>query len=163
MKLADITKAISQELGTSDLKEINALLKKEPAVKFRITGKALGHFGFTGQIKSVSEEGVKAYMANKVSLIRLADIETFEKAKPREERPVRNIKTEKATPVPAKAAAAKPVKTATKPKHQDLEDDTDFDDEDDFDGEDLRPKKQKKGNPKAAGKSGSRFIPTAKK
>ncbi|QDK44857.1 hypothetical protein DOM22_06620 [Bdellovibrio sp. ZAP7] len=164
MKLTDITKAIARELGTSDLKEINALLKKEPAIKFRITGKALGHFGFTGNIKSVSEEGVKAFMANKVSLIRLTDIETFEKAKPREERPVRPAKTEKAaTPAPAKAAAAKAPKAAAKPKHQDLEDDTDFDDDDNFDGEDLQPKKQKKGKPKSAGKSGSRFIPTAKK
>lgn len=164
MKLSDITKAIAQVLGTSDLKEINALLKKEPAIKFRITGKALGHFGFTGQIKSVSEEGVKAFMANKVSLIRLTDIETFEKAKPREERPVRTAKTEKAgTSAPAKTASANKPKAATKPKHQDLEDDTDFDDEDDFDGEELRPKKLKKGKPKSAGKSGSKFIPTSKK
>ncbi len=165
MKLSDILKVISQELGTSDLKEINNLLKKEPAIKFRITGKALGHFGFTGHIKSFSEEGVKAIMANKVSLIRLAEIETFEKAKPREERPVRTApKTEKTTTpatAPTKAAVSKKPKTVAKPAHQDLEDDTDFDD--DFDDEELRPKKMKKGKPKPAGKSGSKFIPTSKK
>ncbi|WP_413581192.1 hypothetical protein [Bdellovibrio sp. HCB288] len=160
MKLAEIIKVIAQELGSSDLKEINKLLKKDPGIKFRITGKALGHFGFTGQIKGLSEEGVKAFMANKVSLIRLDDIETFGKAKPREERPVRTAP--KAEKVPAvKPAAVKKAKAAAKPAMAELEDDTDFDD--DFGDEDLRAKKIKKGQPKAAGKSGSRFIPTSKK
>ncbi|MBO9666075.1 MAG: hypothetical protein J7501_04620 [Bdellovibrio sp.] len=148
MKLADIVNAIAKELGTSDLKEINKILKAEPAVKFRITGKALGHFGFTGHIKSLSEEGVKAFMANKVSLIRLADIEFFEKAKPREERPVRMAKVEAVRKATAKKTKASP-------------DDTDFDDGDD-DYEEVRPKKMK-GKAKSSGKSGSRFIPTAKK
>jgi hypothetical protein len=159
MKLSDILNTIAKELGTSDLKEVNKLLKAESSPKFRITGKALGHFGFTGQIKSLSEEGVKAFMANKVSLIRLADIEAFEKAKPREERPVRTAKAvAPATSVKAQSKKpAAPVKAA-KP---DLEDDTDFDDGDD-DFEEMRPKKMK-GKTKTAGKSGSKFIPTAKK
>ncbi|WP_413578118.1 hypothetical protein ACLVWU_06205 [Bdellovibrio sp. HCB290] len=164
MKLADIVKVVANELGTSDLKEINKLLKAEPAVKFRITGKALGHFGFTGQIKSLSEEGIKAFMANKVSLIRLADIESFEKAKPRAERPVRTAKAEASpSPVPAKALPKK-AKAPAKPSHDIDEDDEDFDDDDGFeDDEELRPKKLKKGKPKAAGKSGSKFIPSFKK
>jgi hypothetical protein len=171
MKLADIVKVVGNELGTADLKEINKLLKAEPAVKFRITGKALGHFGFTGQIKSVSEEGVKAFMANKVSLIRLSDIEGFEKAKPREERPVRGAKPEAKTAAPAGAksvaatikAEAKKPKAAVKAKAEFEEDDTDFDDDGDDDFEDLRPKKLKNKKAKAAGKSGSKFIPSFKK
>ena len=149
MKLADVVQVIAKELGTSDVKEINKLLKSESAVKFRIAGKALGHFGFTGQIKSVSEEGVKAFMSNKVSLIRLGDIETFEKAKPREERPVRPAKAE------VVENAKGPVKKA-KPQFDDAED---FED----DNEGFRAKKLKGGKPKSAGKSGSKFIPTGKK
>ncbi|UYL09332.1 hypothetical protein B9G69_001940 [Bdellovibrio sp. SKB1291214] len=159
MKLNDIVKAIAKLLGTSDVQEINKLLKAEKAPKFRITGKALGHFGFTGHIKSVSDEGVKAFMANKVSLIRLIDIETFEKAKPREERPVRTAKPE--TKAPAASAPPKKAKPAMKAKAE-LEDDTDFDD-DEGDFEDLRPKKQKASKAKSSGKSGSKFIPTSKK
>ena len=167
MKLVDIVNTVAKELGTSDLNEINKLLKAEPAVKFRMTGKALGHFGFTGQIKSLSEEGVKAFMANKVSLIRLADIETFEKAKPREDRSARPVKTEAKekvkpdSPAVVKSAVKKskpPVKVA-KPE---VEEDEDFEDgNDDFD--DLRPKKLMKSKAKVVGKNGSKFIPTAKK
>jgi len=164
MKLADIVNTIAKELGTADLKEINKLLKSEAGVKFRITGKALGHFGFTGQIKSLSEEGVKAFMANKVSLIRLSDIETFEKAKPRAERPVRTAKTEGPATSPAvsiKATVKKP-KAPVKTVQPDIEDDEDFEDGDD-DFEDLRPKKLMQSKAKAPGKSGSKFIPVAKK
>lgn len=163
MKLTDIIKVVAQELGTSDLKEINKLLKAEPAVKFRIAGKALGHFGFTGQIKSISEEGVKAFMANKVSLIRLSDIETFEKAKPRSERPVRVAKAEESVAAPAKGAAKKskaPVKSAKDELDEDEEDDFAFEEVSD---EEFIPKKVKKGKPKVTGKSGSKFIPAFKK
>ena len=160
MKLADIINIIAKELGTSDLKEIQKLLKAESAVKFRITGKALGHFGFTGQIKSISEEGVKAFMANKVSLIRLADIETFEKAKLRSERPVRTAKPE-VTPAPGKAT---PKKTKAPVKAADVDEDAeDFEDDDGFDDEELVPKKLRKSKAKVAGKSGSKFIPAFKK
>lgn len=157
MKLVDVINAIAKELGTSDLKEINKLLKADSAPKFRIAGKALGHFGFTGQIKSISEEGIKAYMANKVSLIRLADIESFEKAKPRSERPVRTPKPEEKV-TSAKPAASK-AKGAPKAAVVDFddEDDEDFGD-DDFE-EEIRPSKKKKSG-KSSGKSGSKFIPT---
>ncbi|MFM6928511.1 MAG: hypothetical protein ACKOX6_08595 [Bdellovibrio sp.] len=154
MKLADIVNIIAKELGTADLKEINKLLKAGSTVKFRIAGKALGHFGFTGQIKSLSEEGVKAFMANKVSLIRLGDIETFEKAKPRTERPVRTPKAEESSTSP---------KAPVKPLKPDFEDEEEIEDGDDDDFEDLRPKKLKNSKAKPSGKSGSRFIPTAKK
>lgn len=160
MTLADLIKVVAKELGTSDLNEINKILKAEVDVKFRITGKALGHFGFTGKIKSISEEGVKAFMANKVSLIRMKDIDTFEKAKPREERPVRTGPK----PAPKTVAPVKPkpaAKSAKKIKNDDAFDDEDFDDEDDFDSADVRPSKSKKA--KSTGKSGSRFIPASKK
>lgn len=164
MKLVDIVNAIAKELGTSDLKEINKLLKAEPAVKFRMTGKALGHFGFTGQIKSLSDEGVKAFMGNKVSLIRLADIETFEKAKPREERHAKPAKTEiKATsPAAAIKTVAKKSKPPVKAVKAVVEDDEDFEEGDD-DFSDLRPKKLLHSKAKVAGKNGSKFIPVAKK
>lgn len=84
MKLADIIKVIAKELGTSDLTEINKILKSKPGIKFRILGKTLKNLGFTGQIKSISEEGIKAFMTNKVSLIRLDQIELFEKKLPTE-------------------------------------------------------------------------------
>lgn len=148
MKLTEIIKVVAQELGTSDLKEINKILKTEPAVKFRIAGKALGHFGFTGQIKSISEEGIKVFMANKVSLIRLSDIETFEKAKPRSERRVRTAKPKEG------------VKATKGTSQEDDEDDNDFADISD---EELIPKKIKKGQTKVKGKSGSKFIPAFKK
>lgn len=147
MKLTEIIKVVAQELGTSDLKEINKILKTEPAVKFRVAGKALGHFGFTGQIKSISEEGIKVFMANKVSLIRLSDIETFEKAKPRSERPVRTAKPQEVVKV-------------RKGTSQEEEEDSDFADISD---EEFVPKKIKKGQAKVTGKSGSKFIPSFKK
>ncbi|MGE5087259.1 MAG: hypothetical protein ACM3MG_13215 [Bacillota bacterium] len=163
MKLADIVTVVGNEFGTSDLKEINKLLKAEPAVKFRITGKALGHFGFTGLIKSLSEDGVKVFMTNKVSLIRLSDIETFEKAKPRAERPVHVKRPEVLAPSqPASVKGLTKKATALKASKPDIEDDKDFEDNDEeFDG--FHAKKLKKGKIKAAGKSGSKFIPTAKK
>ena len=166
MKLADIVKTVAQEMGTSDLKEINQKLKSDTPIKFRITGATLGHYGFTGNIKSLTAEGVKVFTASKVSLIRFEDIETFEKAKPRVERPVRPPK-----PVVKKAKAAKAVVV-------DLEDDEDFDDEDedldddeDFNDDDVvfeeeeevAPKKVKKAKAKPTGKSGSKFIPSFKK
>lgn len=149
MKLADVIEILAQEFGTSNLKEVNKLLKVEPAIKFRISGKELGHFGFTGHIKAVTEEGVKVFTANKVSLIRFSDIETFEKAKPRVERPVRKVSAE---PVPK--VSPKKAKTPVAAKDTDLElDDEDFESEQD----------PKKGREKPSGKSGSRFIPSSKK
>ena len=147
MKLADIVKVIANELGTSDVKEINKLLKDQPAVKFRIGGKSLKHLGFTGKIKSISEEGIKAYMTNRVSLIRLEEIETFEKSKSDSKWHV-------------KSAQAKP---AAKPAAATDEDDEEFDDDDIFDEEEVRPKKPKRIKEKINGKQGSRFIPTPNK
>jgi hypothetical protein len=161
MKLADIVKVIANEFGTSDLKEINKLLKDQPAIKFRITGKSLKHLGFTGQIKSLSEEGIKAYMTNKVSLIRLPEIETFEKAKRSEWflKPAQPKPT--AGPAPVKAS----VKETKTPKNFTPANDDDFDenDGDSFDEEDLPPKKLKRSKAKPTGKQNSKFIPLPKK
>jgi carbonic anhydrase len=94
MKQDAILKVIAKELGTSDLAQINDIFKGETFnhVKFRLAGKKLGHFGYTGNIKSVTKEGVKVFVTNKVKLIKYEDIEQFEKAKPREERPIREKK-----------------------------------------------------------------------
>ncbi|MNK12051.1 hypothetical protein D3C87_301070 [compost metagenome] len=140
MKLSDIVSVISQELGAKNLDEVNKLLKdkKTTPVKFRVSGKALGHLGFTGLIKSVGDEGIKVFETNKVRLIRLEDIEGFDKAKPRSERPVRVKKEE-------------PVKKAKASEKKSVEDD------DDGYG---RPEKFRK---KAPGKGGSSFIPKSRK
>lgn len=174
MKLTDIIKVLSTELGTSDLKEITKSLKSESAPKFRITGKAIGHFGFTGKIKNVSEEGVKVFNNNGVSLIRLEDIEGFDKAKPRVERPVRPAKkavtSEPAKPAQKKAVTPEPAKPVAKKAKAsvkpvfDFDDDDDFDDEDDFDFEDEdQDVKKVKRHKKVVGKNGSKFIPAFKK
>lgn len=137
MKLAEIIEILSAQLGTSDLKEINKALKSKDDLKLRITGEALGHFGYTGPIKSIGEEGVKIFKSNKVSLVPLKEIETFGKAKPRQARPERKVEEKK------------PAKTA-KPKFANDEDE----------GLEFKKKKLKKSS--AAGKSGSRFIPPKK-
>jgi hypothetical protein len=158
MKLADIVKVIANELGTSDLTEINKLLKKKPDFKFRITSKSLKLSGFTGQIKSLSEEGIKAFMTNKVSLIRLQEIETFEKKSSLEWyiKPAPSKASEKKTKMPSKLVQADD-------EFDDDDDDDVFDDGDSFDTEDLRPKKSKKSREKVTGKQGSKFIPSPKK
>lgn len=91
MKQAEILKIIAVELGTGEVAEVNKILKASAAkgVKFRFSGKKLGHFGFTGAIKLISEVGVKVFDVNKITMIKFADIELFEKAKPRVERPKR--------------------------------------------------------------------------
>lgn len=90
MKQAEILKVLSEDLGTGDVAEINKMLKAKDyvEVRYRIAGKILGHSGFNGLIKAVTEEGVKVFGLNKVSLIRFVDMEVFVKAKPREERKV---------------------------------------------------------------------------
>ena len=162
MKLADIVKVIANELGTSDLKEINKQLKVKPDVKFRITGKNLKNLGFTGQIKSISEEGIKAYMTNKVSLIRLEEIETFEKRKSSEwyAKPAQ----EKTTPAQASVKKIKKPAKHVPADDDDEDDDDDFDDDDDnFEEVDIIKKKPKKNKSSVPGKQGSKFIPLPKK
>lgn len=90
MKQEEILKVLAEDLGTSDVFEINKMLKAKDyvEVRYRITGKSLGHSGFNGLIKAVTAEGVKVYGLNKVSLIRFEDMQAFVKAKPREERKV---------------------------------------------------------------------------
>jgi hypothetical protein len=90
MKLEAILKVISQDLGASDIIELNKIFKAETFnhIKFRMRGKNLGHFGYTANIKNIANDGLKIFLANKVKLIKFEDIEEFEKAKPRSERPV---------------------------------------------------------------------------
>ena len=117
MKIADILKVIATDLGSNDMDEVNKLLKAKSysPVKYRLTGESLGHYGFTGVIKAVAKDGLKVYNVNKVRLILFADIETFEKAKPRVARP----KAPKADPSEKTLAAAKNTKTIA-PKLSDV-------------------------------------------
>lgn len=153
MKATEIAKVLAQEFGTTDINELNKLLKSKttPKTKYRCSGKKLGH-GVTGPIKAITETGLKVIGVSRVSLVLFADIETFEKAKPRSERPVY------------------PKVTALDKAKKALADDDDFDeDEDDEDFEDIvideapRPKKARRRSPSPTGKSGSKFIPKDKK
>lgn len=150
MKLNDIIKILAQELGTSDVNEVNKKLKAKdaPKTRYKLTGKKIGHLGFTGLIKAIAADGVKVFDVNKVTLFRFEDIEKFEKAKPKVERAVKP-KEAKVIEKPAKKASKKSEST-----HKDLDDDGD--------DEDLRPIKFRKKVAKA-GATGSRFIPKAKK
>lgn len=173
MKLEAVIEILEHHLDTSGLNEINKILKSRPELKFRLTGEALGHFGFTGQIKSVSEAGIKVHKSNRVVLIRLEDIETLGKPNSREERVARKNSPKPKPVVEAKSKKAKVVAAAADDDDDEWDDeDDDFDDEDDdFDDEDGEfiieeepvAKKAKKSKPSApAGKSGSKFIPVKK-
>jgi hypothetical protein len=91
MKQNDVLKVLAKDLGTSDMDEMNQQLKSKTykEVKYRITSEDFDHYGFTGVIKSITEDGLKVYDVNKVTLIRFKAITAIEKAKPREERPKR--------------------------------------------------------------------------
>ncbi|WII72367.1 hypothetical protein QJS83_00615 [Bdellovibrio sp. 22V] len=147
MKQADITKVLAQDYKTTNVDELNKLLKDKNTeqVKYKISGKTLGHLGFTGFIKTVAAEGLKVFAVNKVSLLRFEDIEKFEKAKPKSERPLK-VK---------KDAEEKSMDKAAEPFNKR---DTVFAVNDDG-YDDLRPKKYKKKAVKPSGKAGSKFIP----
>ena len=137
MKQADILKVLAQDLGTSDLAEVNKLLRAKAyvPVKYRLSGKSLGHYGMTGPIKALTPEGVKVYDVKKVTLILFKDIEAFTKAKPREARPER--------PKELVVADEKPVRERRLRRDR----------EDDGYGELIKRTPEK----------GSRFIPKARK
>lgn len=144
MKKENIVKIIAQEFKTSNVDELNKVLKSKdaPAVKFRISGKKIGHLGFTGVIKNIAAEGVKVFDVNKVSLIKYADIEKIEKAKPKVARHVG----------PKKVVESK--KIAETKKVQMIEDVAPSY------PEETKPEKFRK---KAPGKQGSSFIPKSRK
>lgn len=153
MKQADVVKVLGSVLGVNSVDGVNKALKaKENAtVKFKITGKSLGYLGFTGVVKAIAEDGVKVFKANKVTLIKFSEIETFEKAKPRTER------------------HAKPKTTTPKQVEEEIEIPDDipegtvliFDEPGEGEFADLRAKKHKPKK-KMVGKSGSKFIPKPK-
>jgi hypothetical protein len=91
MKQDAILKVISKDLGTSDVVKLNEIFKAKTfkQIKYKMLGKKLGYLGYTVNIKNITQDGLKVFLANKVKLIRFEDIEQFEKAKPRVERPVR--------------------------------------------------------------------------
>ncbi|MDG0815978.1 hypothetical protein [Bdellovibrio svalbardensis] len=149
MKKEIIVKIIGQEFGSSDVAELNKILKGKaaPQIKFRITGKKIGHLGFTGLIKAIAPEGVKVFDVKKVSLFKFSDIEKIEKAKPKVPRP-EAPKSESLKPATQKRAAEpKKVEDPVEKKGSFYEDD-------------LKPEKFRK---KASGKQGSSFIPKSRK
>jgi hypothetical protein len=139
MKQTDFLKVLAQDLGTKDLAEVNKLLKAKstPPVKYRFSGKSLGHYGFTGLIKSIAADGVKVFDIKKVTLIKFSDIEKFEKAKPRAAHPERPKDLEIAKKAPSADAKAL------------------------ADSAPEAEEKVYKLNRRPPGKSGSSFIPTA--
>lgn len=146
MKQAEIIKVIAQELGSSDIAELNKILKADESrsTKFRLTGKKLPALGYTVAIKIIADEGLKIFDVNKVTLVRYADIETFAKAKPKSERPVR--------PAKVKVEEPKKVKASKAAKAEEVEPE----ETEDFESQFLRPEKFRK---KTKGKAGSSFIP----
>jgi hypothetical protein len=159
MKQTDIVKIIAADFKTKNVDELNKLLKAKdaPSIRYRVSGKKVGHLGFTGTIK--------------VTLIKFTDIEKFEKAKPKVARPEKpkaaaeeKVAT-KSKAAPAKATATKtaaPVKKATITKATEAK--AKKVDNDDDDWEDHSPKAfgSEKFRPRA-GKGGSNFIPHPKK
>ena len=163
MKQADIVKVIAADFKTKNVDELNKLLKAKdaPSIRYRVSGKKVGHLGFTGMIKAIAENGIKVFDVNKVTLIKFTDIEKFEKAKPKEARPakskvapVENV-TAKAKTAPAKKATITKA-TEAKVKKVDKDDDDDWEDHSPkaFGSEKFRPR---------TGKGGSNFIPHSKK
>lgn len=162
MKQAQIAQILSAEFKTADIAELNKRLrlKTAPKTKYRLSGKNLGHFGVTGLIKMITAEGLKIVGETRTTLVRFEDIEAFEKAKPRSERPVYDG--------PKKTAGKSAQKSSTKSgAKSEVELALEDDDEDDGDYSDLMPietKPKKKRRPtKPVGKSGSKFIPREKK
>lgn len=150
MKQTQVVKILAAEFNTINVAELNKLLraKTSPKTKYRLSGDSLGHLGVTGLVKMLTPEGVKIIGTTRTILIRYEDIEGFEKAKLRSERPVYDG--------PKKPAQ----KTALQLVLE--EDDQDEDDGDDLDLVPLAPKKKRRPQ-KPAGKAGSKFIPKAKK
>lgn len=140
MKQNEIIKIIGQELGSTDLTELNKILRTDKALqtKFKLVGKKLPALGYTVAIKAIVAEGLKIFDVNKVSLIRFEDIETFAKAKPKVERPVIQKTIEKTS-----------VKKVATPKTAVVKDTT-------SEGDDVAPVKFRKP---PSGKGGSAFIP----
>jgi hypothetical protein len=105
MKQDIILKVISKDLGTSNVVKLNEIFKAKTFkhIKYKLLGEKLGYLGYTVNIKNITQDGLKVFLVNKVKLIRYEDIEQFEKAKPRVERPVRpkrpEIKAKKKTVV----------------------------------------------------------------
>ena len=120
MKILDVLKVLAVDLGSANFEEVNKALRSKTysPVKYRITGESLGHYGYTGVIKAVAKDGLKVFNVNKVTLIRFSEIETFEKAKPRKERP-KPVKATAEETAAAKLAAGKSKKTSA-PKVADL-------------------------------------------
>lgn len=130
MKQSEIIKVLKSETKAQDLAGINKVLKsKDFKTKFRLTGPGFVHFGFTGLIKALTEEGVKIFNTNRVNLVRYEDIETFAKAIPRDERKGTHTPETKAD---AKAKA-KPSSPKQKIKVPIEEDEEDYENDDDFD------------------------------
>lgn len=149
MKQSQIIQVLAQDFKTTDLAILNKLLgaKDAPALRYRISGKKVGHLGFTGRIKNLAADGIKVFDVNKVSLIKYSDIEKFEKAKPKVPR-VRVAKPDLEETKNTALSVRGPAKAKTKESEYD----------------NAIPLASK-SRPKPTGKAGSAFIPknTSKK
>jgi hypothetical protein len=161
MKQTDIVKIIAMDFKTKNVDELNKLLKAKdaPAIRYRASGKKVGHLGFTGTIKAITDNGIKVFDVNKVTLIKFTDIEKFEKAKPKVARPAKpKVAPEEKVTAKSKTAPAKKatITKATEPKVKKIDEDDDWEDHSPkaFGSEKFRPR---------AGKGGSNFIPHSKK
>lgn len=165
MKQNDIVKVIAADFKTKNVDELNKLLKAKdaPAIRYRVSGKKVGHLGFTGIIKAIADNGIKVFDVNKVTLIKYTDIEKFEKAKPKVARPAKAKAAPEEKTVAKTAAKTAPAKkatitkaTAAKPKKVEKDDDDGWEDHSPkaFGSEKFRPR---------TGKGGSSFIPHSKK
>jgi hypothetical protein len=160
MKQAEILKILAKDLKCprAELSEINKSLKAKdaPKIKYRLAGKKIGHYGFTGLLKALTTDGVKVYDVNKVTLIPYDAIEKMDIAKPREKRMA------PAKPAEPKVSKAPVKKSATAQLEVEDEDDDDDLEGDDFDDDDfVIPKKRKRPRP-TPGQNGSKYIPKKK-
>lgn len=168
MKQTEILKILAKDLKCprAELSEINKSLKAKdaPKIKYRLSGKKIGHYGFTGLLKALTTDGVKVYDVNKVTLIPYDAIEKMDVAKPREKRMAPAKPAEPRTVKPPEPKASKaPVKKSVTAQLE-VEDDDDDDDleGDDFDDDDfVIPKKLKRPRP-TPGQNGSKYIPKKK-
>lgn len=166
MKQAEVLKVIALDFKTKNVDELNKLLKAKdaPTIRYRVSGKKVGHLGFTGMIKAITDVGVKVFDVNKVTLIKFTDIEKFEKAKPKLARPAKAkvAPEEKEAPVKKAKAAAKATAKVTEAKAKKRSHDDDEDDDDDWVDHSPKAFGSEKFRPNQ-GKAGSRFIPNPKR
>jgi hypothetical protein len=168
MKQAEILKILAKDLKCprAELSEINKSLKAKdaPKIKYRLSGKKIGHYGFTGLLKALTTDGVKVYDVNKVTLIPYDAIEKMDVAKPREKRmaPAKPAEPRKVKPPEQQKASKAAVKKSATVQLEVEDDDDDDLDGHDFDDDDFVIAKKRKRPRPTPGQNGSKYIPKKK-